>query len=131
MTRFGKLNLLAMLLPPAAAAIDGVALFGAGAAQPIGWMALLAAVPMILFGPLAGLMIRNSNKHHAGRGAGVALLATLVPAVVTAAWYLLLAVSPDPIAPGKESLAGPQYLLLGVLAMSLVAAVGWFIARRP
>jgi hypothetical protein len=130
MTRFGKLNLLAMALPPAAAAIDGLSLFGASDGKAVAWMALLAFVPMIIAGPIVGLLIRSSNRKHGGRGASVALWATLIPAVFTALWYLSLAARPSAVAPGFESLAGPQYLLLGVIGMLVISTIGWFIARR-
>lgn len=130
MTRYGKLNLLAMFLPAAGAAVGSLALFGADLA-PLLTVIGLNLIPMVIAGPIAALMIRSSNRRHGGRGAAIALWPTLVPGVVTALWYLYLAIRPDPVAPGFETLAGPQYLLMGVVLMSIVAAIGWFIARRP
>jgi hypothetical protein len=130
MTRFGKLNLLAMVLPAAGAAIGSLALFGADP-KPLLTVIGLNLIPMVIGGPIAGLMIRNSNRKHAGRGAAIAVWPTLIPGAATALWYLYLAARPDPTAPGFETLAGPQYLLLGVLLMSVVAVIGWLVARRP
>ena len=130
MTRYGKLNLLAMALPAAGAAIGSLAGFGADL-RPLLTVIGLNLIPMVIAGPIAGLMIRSSNRKHGGRGAAVAVWPTLIPGAVTALWYVYLAIRPDPVAPGFETLAGPQYLLMGVVLMSIVAAVGWFIARRP
>jgi hypothetical protein len=130
MTRYGKMNLLAMLLPSTAAAIGSLAAFGTQLA-PLLTVFGLNLIPMVIAGPIAGLMIRSSNRKHGGRGAAIAVWPSLIPGATTALWYLYLAARPDPVAPGFETLAGPQYLLLGVLLMSVVAVIGWFVARRP
>jgi hypothetical protein len=131
MTRYGKMNLLAMLLPAAGAAVGSLMAFG-GQLAPLLTVIGLNLIPMVLIGgPVAALMIRSSNRKHGGRGAAIAVWPTLIPGAITAFWYLYLALRPDAVAPQFETLAGPQYLLMGVVLMSVVAVIGWFIARRP
>ena len=53
-----------------------------------------------------------------------------MPAIAGAIWYLFRAVIPAEVAPGAEYIAGPQYLLMGVILMSVVAWIGSLVARR-
>ena len=97
------------------------AFFGVG-----GYVAALALVKSP--GLVSALLLRGANR--AGKGQGIALWPTLVPAVLGALWYLFRAVLPAEVAPGAEYIAGPQYLLVGVIVLSLVAWIGCLIARR-
>jgi hypothetical protein len=88
----------------------------------------LNLVPMLIGGLVSALLLRGANR--AGKGQGIALWPTLIPAVLGAIWYLFRAVVPAEVAPGAEYIAAPQYLLMGVILLSVVAWLGCLIARR-
>lgn len=131
MTSYGKFNLLAMLGLPAAAALAALIVFGP---RPDTLLAVFGLnLVVTLFGGLfAALLLRGARKAG-GVGAGIALWPSVIPAVVGAGWYLWRAVSPEEVAPGREYIAGPQYLLLMVFALWIVAWIGCRIVRlrRP
>lgn len=131
MTRHGKLNLGAMLLLPVAATLAALISFEPRPETP----ALVSIfginlVPMLISGLVAGLLIRSAYRKANGRGAGIALWPTVIPAVVGSLGYLWYAASPDPVAPQFENIAFPIYLLLGVIALSVIAWIGVLLARR-
>jgi hypothetical protein len=126
MTNYGRLNLAGMLLLPAAASIAALIVFGPLPATLLSVFAI-NLVPMLISGPVSGLLLRGANRT--GKGQGIAVWPTVIPAVVGAAWYLWRAVMPAEVAPGAEYLAAPQYLLLAVLGLSVVAWIGCRIAR--
>jgi hypothetical protein len=76
---------------------------------------------------VSALLLRGANRARAGRL--IALWPTLIPAALGAVWYLWRAVLPEEVAPGREYLAAPQYLLLGVVALSIVSWIGCRLAR--
>ena len=126
MTAYGKLNLLGMVMLPVAAVLAAMIVF------PIRGDTLLAvaamnALPMLIGGIISGLLLRGANR--AGTGRLIALWPTLIPAAIGVVWYLWRAVLPEAVAPGREYLAIPQYLLLGVLVLGLVAWIGCRLAR--
>jgi hypothetical protein len=88
---------------------------------------LINAIPMIIGGAVSGLLLRGANRARAGRG--IALWPTLIPSLMGAVWYLFRAVLPETVAPGREYLAAPQYLLLGVLCLSVIAWIGVRLSR--
>lgn len=126
MTVYGKLNLAGMLLLPAAAVLGGLIFFG-----PLGdtllWIGIINAVPALLGGAISALLLRGANRARAGRG--IALWPVWIPALLGAGWYLWRAVLPEQVAPGREYLAAPQYLLLGVIVLGLVSWIGCRLAR--
>ena len=126
MTGYGRMNLAGMVLLPAAAAVAALISFGARSDTFITVFAL-NLVPMLISGLVSWLLLRGAAR--AGKGQGIALWPTIVPAVLGAAWYLFRAVAPDPVAPGAEYIAGPQYLLMGVVVLAIVAWIGCRIAR--
>jgi hypothetical protein len=127
MTSYGKMNLLGMLLLPLAAAVAALIVFGLRTDTLVTVFGL-NLVPMLIGGLVSALLLRGANR--AGKGQGIALWPTLIPAVLGAIWYLFRAVVPAEIAPGAEYIAAPQYLLMGVVLLSVVAWVGCRIARR-
>jgi hypothetical protein len=127
MTRYGKLNLLGMLLLPVAATVAALIVFGTRADTLVTVFGL-NLVPMLIGGLVSGLLLRSANR--AGKGQGIALWPTLIPAALGAIWYLFRAVVPAEVAPGAEYIAAPQYLLMGVLLLSVVAWLGCLVARR-
>ena len=127
MTSYGKMNLLGMLLLPIAATVAALIVFGTRTDTLITVFGL-NLVPMLIGGLVGALLLRGANR--AGKGQGIALWPTLIPAVVGAIWYLFRAVLPAEVAPGAEYIAAPQYLLMGVILLSVVAWLGCLIARR-
>lgn len=126
MTAYGRMNLGGMVLLPAAAAVAALISFGARSDTLITVFAL-NLVPMLISGLVSWLLLRGAAR--AGKGQGIALWPTIIPAVFGAVWYLWRAVVPDTVAPGAEYIAGPQYLLIGVVLLSIVAWIGCRIAR--
>ena len=126
MTGYGRMNLAGMVLLPAAAAVAALISFGARSDTFITVFAL-NLVPMLISGLASWLLLRGAAR--AGKGQGIALWPTIIPAVFGAVWYLWRAVVPDAVAPGAEYIAGPQYLLIGVVLLSIVAWIGCRIAR--
>jgi|JI102314A1RNA_FD_contig_31_2870711_length_601_multi_1_in_0_out_0_2 hypothetical protein len=127
MSRYGKINLLGMLLLPVAATVAALIVFG-NRTDTMLTVFGLNLVPMLIGGAVSGLLVRGANR--AGKGQGIAVWPTLVPAIAGAIWYLFRAVIPAEVAPGAEYIAGPQYLLMGVILMSVVAWIGSLVARR-
>jgi hypothetical protein len=127
MTNYGKLNLLGMLLLPAAATLAAYIVFG-NLTSTLLTVFGLNLVPMIIGGLVSAWLLRGATA--AGKGQRIALWPTLIPAVLGALWYLFRAVFPAEVAPGAEYIAGPQYLLMGVIALSVIAWIGCLIARR-
>jgi len=123
-----KFNLLGMLLLPSCAVIAGLILFG-----PRGDTALalfgLNLIPMLIAGALSGLLLLLTRRAPAATR-WIALWPTLLPAVFGSLWYLWRALSPAAVAPGAEHIAGPQYLLLAVIALAILALPGCLIGRR-
>ena len=127
MSRYGKINLLGMLLLPLAATVAALIVFG-NRTDTMVTVFGLNLVPMLIGGAVSGLLVRGANR--AGKGQAIAVWPTLVPAILGAIWYLFRAVVPADVAPGAEYIAGPQYLLMGVILMSVVAWIGSLVARR-
>lgn len=130
MTNYAKLNLLAVVGMPAAATLAAAITPALGSLNAGGFLAVFVMnlMPMLIGGLAAGLLLRGARKV-AGAGAGIALLPSVVPALFGAVWYLWRAVMPEEIAPGREYLAGPQYLLIMVIGLWIVAWVAGRIAR--
>ena len=127
MTRYGKINILGMLLLPVAASVAALIVFGTRTDTVVTVFGL-NLVPMLIGGLVSGLLLRGANR--AGKGQRIALWPTLIPAALGAIWYLFRAVVPAEVAPGAEYIAAPQYLLMGVVLLSVVAWVGCLVARR-
>ncbi len=127
MTSYGKMNLLGMLLLPIAASVAALIVFGSNTPTLVTVFGL-NLVPMLISGLVSALLLRGANR--AGKGQGIALWPTLIPAALGAIWYLFRAVVPAEVAPGAEYIAAPQYLLMGVILLSVVAWLGCLIARR-
>jgi hypothetical protein len=137
MTSYGKINLLAMAGLPAAAAVAALIAFSPGNDVRTVLLAGAAAFALNLVvtlfgGSFAALLLRGARKAG-GAGAGIALWPSVIPAVLGGAWYLFRAVVPEEVAPGREYLAGPQYLLLLTIGLWIVAWIAGRIvrARRP
>ena len=126
MTGYGKLNLAGMLLLPAAAVWAAIISFGFRTDTLIAVFAINAVVTL-LGGLVSGLLLRGANRARAGQW--IALWPTLIPALMGTVWYLWRAILPEEVAPGREYIAAPQYLLLGVIVLTFVAWIGCRVAR--
>ncbi len=127
MTNFGKVNLLAMLGLPAAATLAAYIVFGPRA-DTLGTIFGLNLVVTLFGGSFAALLLRGARKAG-GTGAGIALWPSVIPAAFGAAWYLYRALNPEEVAPGREYIAGPQYLLLMAIGLWIVAWIAGRVVR--
>ena len=130
MTSYGKINLLAMIGLPAAATLAAAITpaLDAPYAATFVTIFLMNLVVMLVGGLGAGLLLRGARKAG-GAGSGIALLPSLVPALIGSVWYLYRSFVPEEVAPGREILAGPQYLLLMAIGLWIVAWVAGRIVR--
>ncbi len=126
MSGYGKLNLGGMVALPLAACVAALVAFGPRG-DTLMWVAIINAIPMLLAGLISWRLLKGATRHGAGHL--FAILPTLVPAALGVGWYLRGMVLPDPVAAGREYLAVPQYSLLGVIAMGIVAWAACRIAR--
>lgn len=127
MTSYGKLNLLAMISMPALATL--AAAITPALAEPYAatfvTIFVINLVVMLVGGLGTALLLRGARRRGASPSP-VTLLPSLVPAVVGSAWYLFRGVMPEAEAPGREILAGPQYLLMAAIGLWIVA---WIVSR--
>ena len=116
MTKHGTLNLAGMILLPIAAVIAAAIATMNGVWQAYSDTYIfvfainsLIAVPAAFF---SWLFLRRSIGQSART---IAILPTLIPAVVGSIWYLWYAFFPADVAAGAEYLGAPQYLLIGMV----------------
>jgi hypothetical protein len=84
------------------------------------------AIPMLIGGAVSGLLLRSANKS--GRGHGIAIWPTMLPAGAGILWYLYGAAAFEADA-GREYFAGPFYLLAGVLCTAVIAWMTRLVRR--
>jgi len=125
MTQYGKLNLLGMVAVPVAAGIASLASFGLNSTSFI-TIVLMNCIAVLIAGLISGLMLRKANN---GPAAWVALMPILIPSVWISVWFLFRAVVPAAVAPGAEYIAAPQYHVMAVLLLTVVAFVLGFFVR--
>ena len=127
MSRYGKANLLAMIALPAVAALAALIVFG----PRLDTLAAVFGINLVvtLFGGLFAALLLRGARRAGWRGAGIALWPSVIPAAFGAAWYLFRAVSPEEVAPGREYIAGPQYLLLMTIALWIIAWIAGRVVR--
>jgi len=125
MTRHGKLNLIGMLALPVVTMVavrvatqNGV--FDAYAAT-YGYLFVINAIPMLLGGLASWLLLRKATGDTARM---IAITPTIIPAAIGIVWYLWRATFPAEVAPGAEYIAAPQYLLIWVVGISVLAWIG-------
>lgn len=127
MSGYGKINLVSILAMPVLAALTAVIMFGPRVDTMI-TVFVLNAIPMLLGGAFAGLLLRSANKAG-GVGRSIALWPVLLPALVGVAWYLRDALFPAELDPGRVYIAGPQYLLGIAIVTGIIAWVACLIVR--
>lgn len=127
MTAYGKLNLLAMIGLPAASALAALIVFGP---RPDTLLAVFGLnLVVMLFGGLFTALLLRGARSAGGLAARIALWPSVVPAVLGSAWYLWRAILPEEVAPGREYIAGPQYLLLLAFVLWIAAWITGRIVR--
>jgi len=121
MTKQGKWNLGGMLLLPVAAiaaaaiaTLNGVWQAYSDTYIFVFFTNIAITLPAALF---SLLFLRRSTGDKARL---VAVMPTLLPAVVGAIWYLWYAFFPADVAAGAEYLAAPQYLILIMFATTFM-----------
>ena len=122
MSRYGRINLIGVIAGPAAALAAGGYLFGADGKALLALLAM-NALPMLIAGAISGRLLRGAQNARAKQ---LAVLPTLVPAVVSIVWYSWRAVVPAAPDPGIEFLDVPQVQLLCALGLGIVV---WVAAR--
>lgn len=124
MTTQGKLNLLGIVLLPAAA-MTGAALAtinGAFAAYGATYIFLFALNCVITL-PAALLSALFLRRSLGNTSRWIAILPTVVPVLIGSVWYLWRGIMPASVAPGAEYVGAPQYLLIIVLAVTFLVLV--------
>ena len=127
MTWHGKLNLIGMLSLPVATMVAARVAEQNGVWNPYaatyGWLFAMNAIPMLLGGLVSWWLLRKTTGDTARM---IAVTPTLIPAAIGIIWYFWRAIFPAEVAPGAEYIAAPQYLLIWVAGISLLA---WLVGR--
>ncbi len=126
MSKHGKYNLYAMLGLPVIAALASIVVFGF-LPDTIAFVFGTNLLPMLIGGLVSALLLKFAIKPG-GAGQLIAISPTLVPAAFGVVWYLG-ALLPNDVDPGREYFAGPLYLAMWVVAMSIIALIGCLVAR--
>ncbi len=127
MTKYGKLNLLGILAVPVVAVLSSLIVFP-GRMDAAGAIFGLNLFVLLIAGLFSWLMLRKANNDASS---WLAISPTLVPAAFTIGWYLWRLISPAQVGPGAEYIAAPQYHVMAVIAMALVAFIlGFFVRSR-
>ena len=127
MSKHGKYNLYAMLGLPAIAALASIVVFGF-LPNTIAFVFGTNLLAMLIGGLVSALLLKFATRPG-GVGHMIAISPTLVPAAFGAVWYLGGALLPNDVDPGREYFAGPLYLAMWVVAMSIIALIGCLVAR--
>jgi hypothetical protein len=121
MTKHGALNLTGMILLPAAAVLAAYIATLNGVWNAYSdtyiWLFIVNSAITVPAAFFSWLMLRRSVGDTSR---SIAILPTLAPAIYGAVWYFYRAIIPAEVAPGAEYLAAPQYLLIGMLAMTFL-----------
>lgn len=126
MSNYGKYNLYAMLGLPVLAALASIITFGF-LPDTIAFVFGMNLLPMLIGGLVSWLLLRFANKR--GRSKFIAIWPTLIPAAFGALWYVAGVIIPNSTDPGREFFAVPIYLVMWVVAMSVIALIGCLVVR--
>lgn len=127
MSNYGKYNLYAILGLPVIAALGSIVVFGF-LPDTIVFVFGVNLLPMLIGGLVAALLLRFAARPGS-KGQLIAILPSLVPAVFGIVWYAGGVITSGSFDAGREYFAVPLYLVMWVLAMSIVALIGCLIAR--
>ena len=126
MSRYGKMNLIAMIALPVIAGLGSVIIFGVRIDTQV-FVIGTNAVPMLIGGLVSALLLRSVNRSG-GDDFYLALSPTLVPAAFGLLWYLSGIVSRGNDS-GREYFAGPFYLLALAIVTAILAWIGYLVVR--
>ena len=126
MSRYGKMNLIAMFALPVIAGLGSIIIFGVHVDTQV-FVLGTNAVPMLIGGSVSALLLRSVNRSG-GNDYYLALSPTLVPAAFGLLWYLSGMVAPAADS-GREYFAGPFYLLAWAVGTAVVASIGYLLIR--
>jgi len=126
MSRYGKVNLIAMIALPVIAGLGSVIIFGVRIDTQV-FVIGTNAVPMLIGGLVSALLLRSVNRSG-GDDFYLALSPTLVPAAFGLLWYLsgIVVRGNDS---GREYFAGPFYLLALAIVTAILAWIGYLVVR--
>ena len=126
MSRYGKMNLIAMIALPVIAGLGSVIIFGVRIDTQV-FVIGTNAVPMLIGGLVSALLLRSVNRSG-GDDFYLALSPTLVPAAFGLLWYLsgIVVRGNDS---GREYFAGPFYLLALAIVTAILAWIGYLVVR--
>ncbi len=127
MTNYGKYNLYAILGLPVIAALGSIVMFGF-LPDTIAFVFGTNLLPMLVGGLVSALLLRFATKPG-GKGKFIAIWPTLVPAAFGALWYIGGVIIPNDSDPGREYFAVPIYLIMWVVAISIIALIGCLVVR--
>lgn len=127
MSNYGKYNLYAMLGLPVIAALGSIAVFGF-LPDTIVFVFGANLLPMLIGGLVSALLLRFAAKPG-GKGQLIAILPTLAPAIFGTLWYVVGVITGNDYDAGREWFAVPLYLVMWVIAMSIVALIGCLVVR--
>jgi hypothetical protein len=121
MTTQGKINLLGIVLLPAAAVLGAALATANGAFRAYSdtyvFVFLLNLVITLPAAGLSGLFLRRS---YGNKSRWIASLPMLVPVAIGSVWYIARGISPAKVAPGAEYIGAPQYLMVALVAVAFV-----------
>ncbi len=126
MSTYGKYNLYAMLGLPIIAALASIIVFGF-LPDTIAFVFGVNLVPMLIGGLVSALLLKYAARPG-GAGQWIAISPTLVPAAFGVVRYLG-AMLPNDVDPGREFFAVPMYLVMWVVAISIIALIGCLVVR--
>jgi predicted tellurium resistance membrane protein TerC len=118
---------MAMLSLPVIAALTSIIMFGFRL-DTVLFVFGTNLAPMLIGALMSGLLLRFVTKPG-DKGRFIAIWPTLVPAAFAALWYIGGAIIPNDSDPGREYFAVPIYLVMWVVAMSVVALIGCLVVR--
>lgn len=127
MTNYGKYNLYAIIGLPVIAALGSIVVFGF-LPDTFVYVFGVNLLPMLLGGLVSALLLRFAAKPG-GKGQLIAILPSLVPAVFGILWYVGGVITSGSFDAGREYFAVPLYLLMWVIAMSIIALIGCLVVR--
>ena len=124
MTAQGKINILGIVLLPFAAVLGAALATSNGVFQAYtATYVFLFALNLVISLPAALLSYLFLRRSTGDLPRWIAILPTLVPVTVGSVWYLYRGLVPALVAPGAEYVGAPQYLIVGLLAVTFVVLV--------
>ncbi len=121
MTTQGKLNLLGIVLLPAAAVVGAVLATSNGVFEAYkDTYVFLFALNCVITVPAALMSALFLRRSSGNISRWIAILPTVVPVAVGSVWYLWRGIVPASVAPGAEYIGAPQYLLVAMLVVTFI-----------